>query len=166
MSQATPRHRLPYIIAGQAQKELTHNEALALIDAVANASAVSIGLNTPPAAPVSGQCWITGSAPEGVWTGQAQALACWTEGGWRFVAPRPGMHVWVEDQQLRAVRDDSSWKVGDVRGQTFSVSGQQVVGARGAAVQTPSGGAVQDLEARTALSNLIARLVAHGLIEA
>lgn len=50
---------------------------------------------------------------------------------------------------------------------SFKVSGNQVVGARGAAVADASGGATIDAEARTAINTLLARLrpAGHGLIE-
>jgi hypothetical protein len=166
MSQATPRHSLPYIFAGQAQKELTHNEALILLDALAGASAVSASLNIPPTNPAPGQCWILGSAPAAEWTGQEHALACWTESGWRFLSSQTGMRVWVEDQQLWAERVAAGWVVGDVLGQRLILGGNQIAGPRLAAVAAPTGGAVQDVEARATLSLVIARLVAHGLISA
>ncbi len=46
----------------------------------------------------------------------------------------------------------------------FRVSGTKVVGAQGAAVTDPTGGTVQDAEARTAIIAIIDRLQAHGLI--
>lgn len=44
------------------------------------------------------------------------------------------------------------------------VSGNQVVGARGAAVADPSGGVTVDLPCRAAVLAILARLRAHGLI--
>lgn len=44
------------------------------------------------------------------------------------------------------------------------IGGSQVVGARGAAVADPAGGATIDAEARTAIAAILSRLEAHGLI--
>jgi hypothetical protein len=44
--------------AGQAQKELTHNEALALIDMLLHAQVESMTVATPPGGAVVGQCWV------------------------------------------------------------------------------------------------------------
>lgn len=49
-------------------------------------------------------------------------------------------------------------------GNVYSVNGTQVVTSRQAAVTAPAGGATIDTQARTAINDIIARLVAHGLI--
>jgi hypothetical protein len=165
MSLESARLRLPLLAAGQAQKELTHNEALALIDAGLAAAALSAGLNDPPGAPTTGQCWIVGDDPTGVWTDHAGALACWTESGWRFLPAVEGMAVWLQDQRLWAVREVDSWSIGSVRAARLVVDDVQVVGARGASVAVPAGGSVVDAEARTAIAAIIDRLAEHGLIE-
>jgi hypothetical protein len=84
--------------------------------------------------------------------------------GWRFLAAREGMRVWLIDQQLWAERAASGWVTGEVRGSRVVLQGGQVVGPQQAAVAAPSGGAVVDAEARTAIAALVSRLVAHGLI--
>ena len=166
MTETTSRLALPLIMAGQAQKEITHNEALALIDLGVGAAAQQAGLNTPPVAPAPGQCWIVGDAPTGSWTGQARALAGWPDAGWRFVPASAGLTVWLVDQQLWAVCDGSAWVVGDQRCARVLIGGQAVLGARQPAVAAPTGGTVVDAEARAAITALTARLVAHGLIAA
>ncbi len=87
MSDATARFALPFIAAGQAQKEVFHNEALTRVDVLLQPVVEAVGLDAPPASPATGQCWVVGAAPTGAWAGQAQSIAAWTEGGWRFVAP-------------------------------------------------------------------------------
>ena len=78
---------LPLLAPGQAQKEMTHNEALAAIDLALAASVRAVGLDAPPLSPTPGESWIVGASPTGAWAGQAGALAGWTAGGWRFVRP-------------------------------------------------------------------------------
>jgi hypothetical protein len=63
----TERLGLPLLAAGQAQKELTHNEALSLLDVAVGRAAESAGLVTPPALPEPGQCWIVASGGTGHW---------------------------------------------------------------------------------------------------
>lgn len=160
----TARHAFPFLSAGQAQKEVTHNEALSLLDAGLHAAAEAFGLNAPPTSPDIGQCWIIGSSPTGAWVGHAHALAAWTGGGWRFLPPIDGLCVWLRDQQLWAVHASGAWAVGDVRAQRLLVGGQQIVGARLPTVALPAGGSTIDAEARSAIETIIARLTVHGLI--
>jgi hypothetical protein len=143
---------------------MTVNEALARLDAAVQPSAVAGGLDAPPAAPVPGQCWIVGSAPTGGWAGQANALAAWTDDGWRFVAPVDGMTVWVEADALRWRWQGAAWAVGEIVGRSVSIDGVAVVGAQAAAIADPDGGAVIDDEARAAIAAVLAALRSHGLI--
>jgi hypothetical protein len=163
-SEATPRLGLPFLAAGQAQKEVTHNEALALADAAICPAVQALGLDAPPASPTPGQCWIVGAAPTGAWTGQAQALAIWTSGGWRFVPAIEGMQVWLLPERVWAVRDGGIWRLGELRANQLILGGQRVVGARQPAVVGPAGGTVVDAEARAAINAILARMSAHGLI--
>lgn len=166
MSLESARLALPLIAAGQAQKELTHNEALGLIDAGIGAAAETADLSAPPATPSIGQCWLVGEAPTGLWEGHAGALACWTEGGWRFLPDIEGLTVWIKDQQLWAVREAAGWAVGVSRATQVLIGDVQVLGPRGASVAAPSGGSVIDAEARAAIGTIVDRLIAHGLIGA
>jgi hypothetical protein len=142
---ATPRFGLPLLAAAQAQKEVTHNEALTLLDALLHAAVEDGPLSTPPAAPAEGQCWIVGAAPTGAWEGQEGAIALWTGGGWRFLAPRDGTRIVRLSDGVRLRFHAGAW-------------------AAPAAVAPPAGGAVVDVEARAALVALIASLAAQGLM--
>ena len=161
---ATDRLSLPLLAAGQAQKELFHNEGLAALDLAVQASVVAVGGNDPPAAPAPGQCWIVGAAPTGAWAGRAQALAGWTQGGWRFVAPTPGLAAWDAASGQVARFAGGAWSVGTVSAARLEIGGVPVVGARQPAVAPPAGGTVVDAEARAALAAILAALVSHGLI--
>ncbi|HWL47768.1 MAG TPA: DUF2793 domain-containing protein, partial [Sphingomonadaceae bacterium] len=140
MTDITARFALPLLQSGQAQKELFHNEALALIDALLHPVAEMLGADTPPAAPEPGQCWIVGAAPSGDWAGRSGQIAAWTAGGWRFAAPATGMTVWLADANVRALYDGSAWREGVVPATALQVGGQQVVGERQSAIADPAGG--------------------------
>ncbi len=164
MSDSSARFGLPFLVPGQAQKDVTHNEALALIDAVLGACAEAAGADAAPPSPIVGQCWIVGPAPTGAWAGNAHALAVWTDGGWRFLPAVEGMRAWLKDEQLWATFIDDAWAVGDERVTNLIVGGDPVVGIRQPAVTPPIGGGVIDAEARSAIAAIIARQEAHGLI--
>jgi len=160
----TARLGIELIEPGQAQKELAHNEALALIDLGLQASVIAAGTEVPPNDPDEGRCWIVGTAPTGAWVGRANAIAGWTAGGWRFVAAREGLQGWDETRQIPLRFTRGSWEAGVERVAELRVGGERVVGARGAAIATPAGGTTVDAEARTALADLLTALRGHGLI--
>lgn len=164
MGDVSARLGLPYLAVGQAQKEVTHNEALALVDLALHAGVEAVGTNAPPAAPAEGQAWIVGPAPGGAWAGRAQALAGWTGGGWRFVPARDGMTVLVRGSGLTARFLDGSWTVGDLACRRVIVDGLPVLGARRSAIAGPAGGTAIDQEARAALTAILQALRGHGLI--
>lgn len=161
----TTRFALPLLHAGQAQKEMFHNEAVAGIDVLLHPEVEAVGIDAPPAAPEPGQAWIVGTAPSGEWAGHANEIACWTDGGWRFAVPRPGTAVWAESlaQPVR-YRVGTGWQIGVISASRVEVDGVQVIGARGEAVATPTGGAIVDEQARTAIAGILDALRAHGLI--
>ena len=165
MSEETSaRLGLPLLQVGQAQKESSHNEALTLLDLAVQPVAETVGLDTPPATPVPGACWVIGTAPGGAWTGQAHALAGWTRGGWRFIPARTGMAVWSRADGAIAWFTGVGWTIGEVTGTRLVLNGAAVVGARQAAIATPVGGSAIDPEARVAIAAILAALRTHGLI--
>src|SRR3546814_7014737 len=89
----TARFQLPLLAAAQAQKEVTHNEALTLLDALVQPVVEAGPQNSPPLAPAVGQCWLVGAAPTAEWSEAAGTIAPWTAGGWRFAAPFAGMRL-------------------------------------------------------------------------
>ena len=160
------RLALPLLAAGQAQKEMTVNEALARLDIAVQASVVAGGVDTPPVAPAVGQSWIVGEAPEGDWSGHDGAIAGWTPGGWRFLDPIDGMAAWAQDAGIVWRRVAGAWLAGELTGQRVSIGGVQVVGAQQAAIDAPAGGDTIDAEARAAIASILGALRSHGLIAA
>ncbi|MEA3037715.1 MAG: hypothetical protein QOE79_228 [Sphingomonadales bacterium] len=165
MADATARFALPFLIPGQAQKELFHNEALAVLDSVLQAAVEGPPQAAPPASPAEGQCWIVAAAATDAWSGKGGCLAAWTSGGWRFVAPAAGMSVWNKADGLTLRYDGVGWSDGELTASRLKVDGVQVVGERLAAIASPSGGTIIDAEARAAVGAVIAALMSHGLID-
>jgi hypothetical protein len=165
MSEATPRHGLPFILPGQSQKELFHNEALLAADALIHPAAETPPVAAPPPAPQHGQSWIVAAGASGEWSGRVHSLATWTGSGWRFAAPVPGMRVWIRSLALWVHWNGSVWSDGELRGSRMIVDGQQVVGSRQSEVPSPSGGTIIDAEARSAIVAVIVALKSHGLID-
>ena len=163
MGDATARFGLPFILPGQAQKELYHNEALVRADALLHAAVETGPLTTPPANPIEGQCWIVGSGASGAWSGYDHHLVTWTEGGWRFIEPLKGLRVFNLSAGFWIHWTGSIWTNGELPVSRIEVAGQQVVGERQSAIVSPSGGTIIDAEVRAAVNQIIATLMSHGL---
>jgi len=161
---ATSRCDLPLLAAGQAQKELTHNEALALLDLIVQSGVESADLSDPPGSPMPGQCWIVADDATGAWAGQERALAGWTEAGWLFAMPGEGWQAWVADRGHPVRFDGAAWQDTPARGDGYYIGGERVVAARQTAIADPDGGGAPDPQAREAITAILAALRAHGLI--
>ena len=90
MSDTSPRLALPFIQPAQAQKHVTHNEALERLDLVTQLTVEAFDATQPPSLPQDGQIWAWGQGSGGAWTGHDGALAAWIGGGWQFITPAPG----------------------------------------------------------------------------
>lgn len=109
---ATPRFALPVIEAAQAQKHVTHNEALALIDALIQLCVESRTLATPPDTPTEGACYIPASGASGAWSGWEGQIALFSGGGWLRLAPVSGLRAWVKAERLTVTYEDGIWRDG------------------------------------------------------
>jgi hypothetical protein len=164
-SDATPRWALPNLFAGQAQKELFHNEALARIDMLLHGQVESADEGTPPLSPGEGQCWIIAAGATGSWLGREGSVACWTDGGWRYAQPRAGLVLWVADRGHVMQFDGHGWADGAVRSDGLYAGGLRVVGTRRPAIDNPVGGGSIDSEARSSIAAILSAMRDHGLIE-
>lgn len=164
MSETSERWRLPYLAAAQAQKEVTHNEAVMAVDQLLHLAVETRTLAVPPAAPLPGQAWIVAAAPSGAWTGQADAIAASSASGWRFHAPREGCLAWLRDAGVFAVFGPGGWISDRWPVARLDIAGRAVLGPAGAAVAPPAGGAVVDGEARAAITALLLLLRGQGIM--
>jgi hypothetical protein len=119
----TTNLQLPYILSSQAQKHITHNEALQRLDALVHL-VIQSAANTPPASPVEGECYAVLSSPTGAWTGKAGRVAFYQDGAWIFIVPRPGWIAWFADASLQKIWTGSGWEnLADVSEATFPLLG-------------------------------------------
>jgi len=161
----TARLDLPFLSAGQAQKEFTHNEALQTLDLVVSAAVEEGARADPPASPNFGDCYIVGTSPTGEWSGKSQAVAGYTSGGWRYVEPVEGMSVYVKSDALFATFRSGTWEMGLVRGSSVVIWDQQVVGPRLPPIASATGGSTVDVEARAVINAILGAMRQHGLID-
>ncbi|MBU2532590.1 MAG: DUF2793 domain-containing protein, partial [Alphaproteobacteria bacterium] len=109
MSDITPNLALPYIMAAQAQKHVTHNEAIRALDAIVQLGVIRRDLGAAPVAGADGERYIVGPAPSGAWAGHEGDIAAWQDGGWRFYAPQQGWLAWVADEAKLYGWDGTAW---------------------------------------------------------
>jgi len=106
----TTRLGLPLIEAAQAQKHVTHNEALRILDTLVQAVAIDRDLAAPPADPPEGAVYIVGPSPSAGWAGHAGHLAVRSDGVWIFLAPQVGWSVWLIDENCPVWWNGTAWR--------------------------------------------------------
>lgn len=164
MSELTDRYALPLLQVAQAQKEVTHNEAIAGIDALLHLAVETALLAVPPVSPAAGQAWIVAAAATGIWSGHAGEVASFGSGGWRFVVPREGCVAWLRDVQRFAVRTVGGWRDDGWPAAGIRIGSRLALAAPPAAIGVPTGGAIIDAEARSGIAALIMALRGQGLV--
>lgn len=100
---------LDYIMPSQAQKYVTHNEALRDLDSLVQLSVLDRDLGTRPASPAPGDRYLIAAGATAAWSGHDGAIAAWQDGMWLFYAPRMGWRVWVGDESLLIAWTGSAW---------------------------------------------------------
>ncbi len=94
MTETSPKLGLPYIQPAQAQKHVTHNEAVRALDTLVQLRIAEFGSETAPETPAQGETHALGPAPGGAWTGQSGKLATWDGMAWQFLRPQEGWLAW------------------------------------------------------------------------
>ena len=105
----TPNLGLPYIMAAQSQKHVTHNEAIRALDAMVQLAVLDRDLSAPPGSPAEGARYIVGSSPTGAWSGHADEVAAYQDGAWMLYAPVEGWIAWIGDEDIAVVWDGTVW---------------------------------------------------------
>ena len=108
----TPRLKLPAIEAAQAQKHVTHNEALALLDAFVQLVVESRNMAAPPGSPAEGDTYIVAASATGAWSGWDLMLAVYSGGAWIKLVPPAGAKAFVKDERATVTYSDGVWRDG------------------------------------------------------
>lgn len=109
MSDTSTDLGLPYLMAAQAQKHVTHNEALWLLDAMVQLAVLERSRTAPPASPADGDRHLVASGATGLWLGWDLNVAFQVDGAWVRLVPRPGWLVWVAAEQMFLVWNGNLW---------------------------------------------------------
>ena len=100
---------LPCIEGSQAQKHVTHNDALRILDTLVQLAVLDRDLTAPPGAPAEGERFIVKAGATGAWAGHDNAIAAWQDGAWIFSAPKTGWIAFVADEGTLLVWNGSVW---------------------------------------------------------
>ena len=96
---------LPLIQPSQAQKHVTHNEALRILDAVVQLVVIAADQSGPPTAPQSGDRYIVAPSGVGAWLGHDGDIAVYADAAWSFITPLPGWTAQVLAPQSAVLFD-------------------------------------------------------------
>ena len=100
---------LPFIQPNQAQKHVTHNEALRIVDVVAQLGVVSDDQTTAPGAASDGARYIVDAGASGEWAGHDGEIALYEDNTWRFFVPRAGWRAFVINREALVAFDGAEW---------------------------------------------------------
>ncbi|MDZ7926401.1 MAG: DUF2793 domain-containing protein [Agrobacterium sp.] len=109
MTEQTARLRLPYILPSQAQKHVTHNEALQRLDAIVQLVVRDV-VASPPDTAAEGDCFLLSVDAAGDWAGKGGRLAFRQDGAWLLIAPQPGWTAWFAGLGKHRVLRDGAWR--------------------------------------------------------
>lgn len=109
MPDTSPRLTLPFLQPSQAQKHVTHNEALQRLDILVQLTVEDFDVTTPPTLPTEGMVHALGVGALGAWAGQDGQLATWVQGAWLFIPPQEGWRAWARQTGQMRVHDNGSW---------------------------------------------------------
>ena len=109
MPDISPILSLPYILPAQAQKHVTHNEALRLLDVMVQLAVLNRNLSAAPALPAIGDRHIVAAGAVGTWAGQVGKIAVYTITGWQFFAALQGWQAHVLAEGVTVVYAGLAW---------------------------------------------------------
>lgn len=100
---------LPLILPSQAQKHVTHNEAITLLDSMVHLTVTAHDVTDPPATPAAGERYIVPADATGAWQGHEDEIAVFLDGGWQFISPKVGFRAWSQAVRMLLVHTQSGW---------------------------------------------------------
>ena len=106
----TQNLQLPFIAPAQAQKYVTHNEALLRLDALVHLKAHSIQQFAPPASPREGECYIVPHSSESLWGGSPFDIATYQNNHWSYISPVEGWRCWISDIEALYIFHNGKWQ--------------------------------------------------------
>lgn len=105
----TNHFSLPYLMPSQAQKHVTHNEAIRMIDTLMQIAVESRAQTVPPAEPLKGARYLVPETGGEAWGHPAGTLCAFTDGAWMNFDPADGWFAWVRDEARFVTFSNGQW---------------------------------------------------------
>ncbi len=103
--------KLPYLAPAQAQKHVTHNEALRRLDSLVQLAVINSSLTDPPETPEEGDRYIVATGGSGAWASHDGDLASFVDGAWDFDTPESGWLAFDVAAGVLLAHQSSGWGV-------------------------------------------------------
>lgn len=107
--QDTPILKIPMIAPGQAQKHVTHNEAMMMLDVLLHLSVISRDTLQAPSNPNEGDRYIVGAGGIDAWIGHDSDIAIFRDGAWVFFTPLDGWCAYIETDKEQVCWNGMAW---------------------------------------------------------
>lgn len=107
---ATSNLELPLIASNQAQKHITHNEALSFLDDVVQVVVKSVSLTNPPTTMLPGDRFGIPEGAQGDWEGLGGSIATWSSNQWSLLTAKQGWTIFDLETQSVMAWSGSEWR--------------------------------------------------------
>lgn len=125
--------KLPYILPSQAQKHVTHNEALRMLDAVVQLAVIARDYTHPDPTAQEGDRYIVPTDAGGDWALHTQKLAAFNDGSWYYFTPQAGWLCYVKNESKLLIFNGNEWQ--DLVGNS-DISATEMLGINASADET------------------------------
>lgn len=141
MPDQSPILSIPFILPAQAQKHVTHNEAVRLLDVLVQLVVEDRTRTEAPPVLSDGLRHIVGPGATGEWAGRDGQIALAEDGGWSFISPQRGWQAYLLAESQMAVFDGLAWVAGaeaELRAGSLGIGGAAPDAANRFAVSSPA----------------------------
>lgn len=108
-STTTARLDLPFLQAGQALKNITHNEALQRLDSGLYLSCSDMAAESLPSAPHENLVILISQTSDAALSGRIGQIAVFVSGAWIWFTPKSGWMLWDETAKTLRIFDGINW---------------------------------------------------------
>ncbi|MEQ5872640.1 DUF2793 domain-containing protein [Sagittula sp. NFXS13] len=122
MSDVSAVLSLPYLLPAQAQKHVTHNEALARLDVAVQLAVVARDETAPPVGASTGDRYLVPTGATGDWAAHVGEIALWDQNMWVYHTPITGWRALVLAEDVEVLFDGTAWQAIPVESATVGVN--------------------------------------------